>query len=301
VTLRRFYVIFVQGTKPFARDVALKNFGSFGAWSPRRSKIFGTIPKPYILYCTFWLIRILGYHKFESFVTPTMKYLAIALTTLFMIDMPCLAQDSAACVTETESLMDNNLAVESAYDALEDSLEAAISANPETYCSILNKKCSINVGDFSSSLKTTCEAEAGQFVEKDVTATCGGILSSVSTSGFTIVAEAAPLCAGTSCDPDAIPTAIEAYFNTTVSDIVDEVSDVFLGNLQCSLQIGSGSGGSGGGDTAAPGATPAPNSGGESAPAPTPSGAASTPTSGAQATTIWVGAAGVTLVSSILM
>jgi hypothetical protein len=44
-----------------------------------------------------------------------MKSLAAFLTILSMFVMPCLAQDDAACVTETKALVDNNQAVEGAY------------------------------------------------------------------------------------------------------------------------------------------------------------------------------------------
>jgi hypothetical protein len=198
-----------------------------------------------------------------------MKYLVTVLTILSMVVMPCLAQDDAACVSETNALMDDNQAIGDAYDAMETALKVAITGGPMDFCDIGRAECSINVGSYSSSLKTTCDAENGQIVESNVNATCSGdVLTNVTQSEFAITVEAAPLCAGKSCDPTAIPTEIEDQFTTIFETILAEINTAFDGTLECISQIEP----------------------------------ATSATSGALATTIWVSAAaGATLVASILM
>jgi hypothetical protein len=213
-----------------------------------------------------------------------MKSLAAFLTILSMVVMPCLAQDDAACVTETKALVDNNQAVEGAYKDMQSDLEVALKANPFSFCNVLNAECTINIQDYSSDLKTTCEAESGQLVEEDLVATCSGKVSDVTIpNDFTVTVLNAPLCAGVSCDPAALPSEIKNQIKTILDDVVKEIEAAVNGTtLMCDIQIGDG------------GANATPGDGGEATSAPAT-------TSGSQATTIWVIAASVTLMSSILM
>jgi hypothetical protein len=236
----------------------------------------------------------------------TMKNFAAILSILSIVVTPCLAQfDNATCVSETASLSDN-LAVEAAYDAMGSALKADLKSDATQFCSVISLTCTIDIGEYSSSLKTTCEAQGGQLVERDLSKTCSG---TVTGRDLKIVAEAAPLCAGASCDPTALPAGVEAGLEAVIGVIVDGVSLVFPGNLTCDVQIaptsaGSGSGGGDGTPTTtepAPAPTSAGSGSGGGDGTPTATEPAPAPTSRAQATTIWVSAASLTLVSFIWM
>jgi hypothetical protein len=269
-----------------------------------------------------------------------MKNFAAILSILSIVVTPCLAQDEAACVNETASLATNQ-AVTDAYQAMFDEVEAAVTANPLQFCDISSRTCTIDVGEYTSSLKTTCEAQGGQLVEREVNATCSGTVSGIPITGFEVATEGVPLCAGASCDPGALPDEVLNGLEGVVEEIVSGINLAFDGSLVCEFEIGSGSGGGGdttpsptpSGDGTSPTITPtAPGSGGgggsgeetavptgeETAvptgdgsetgttPPPTPSGDGSAPTptkptSGAQAATVWVSATCLTLVSFIWM
>jgi hypothetical protein len=169
----------------------------------------------------------------------TMKNLSTVLTILSMVVMPCLvvAQNNATCVTETNALLDSTPAVEAAYADMQTALENDLKANPTSFCDILNRECSINVGAYSADLKTTCEAEDGQLVEKDLVATCNGNVGGVPLNDFLINVFKAPLCAGASCDPDDLPDEIENDIESILTDVVKEIEAVVGGNLKCTVQI----------------------------------------------------------------
>jgi hypothetical protein len=198
-----------------------------------------------------------------------MKNFAAILIILSIVFTPCLAQDEAACVNETASLAANQ-AVMDAYQAMAQALLDDLYDNVLQFCNVFSQNCTLDVGEYTSSLKTTCEAQGGQLVERNVDGTCNGDVAGIPLTDFEIAVDGAPLCAGISCDPSAIPAEIEGGLETVAQDIVVGVNIALDGNLECDFEIGSGS-------------TP------------------TAPTSGAQATTVWVSAACLTLVSFIWM
>lgn len=195
-----------------------------------------------------------------------MKNLATIFTILFMAVTPSLAFDNATCVTETKELASNQ-AIKGAYADVQASLESDLKTNPLDFCNIINAECKVNIQAYSANLSSACEAEGGQLVEKDLTATCNGNLAGTPIpDDFQVLVFDAPLCAGASCDPSALPSEIETEMKSVLEDVVTEVNTAINGNLKCDVSInGDGT------------------------------------TSGVQATAIWTSAAGVALLSSIMM
>jgi hypothetical protein len=203
-----------------------------------------------------------------------MKNLATVLTIMSMVIMPCLvvAQNDTDCVTETKALLDTNQAVKAAYAELQTVLEADLKKDPTAYCNILGGKCDINIGAHSANLTSTCVAEGGQLVEKDLVATCSGKVQNIPIpDGFTVNVFKAPLCAGASCDPDDLPSEIENQIPDIVDDVVKEIEAAVGGTLMCDVEVvGEGN-------------------------------STSLPTSGVQAAAALTTAAGVTFLSFIVM
>jgi hypothetical protein len=197
-----------------------------------------------------------------------MKNFAVIFSILSIVVTPCFAQGDDECVSETTELSSNQAVID-AYDAMAATLGANLTADPFEFCDIGSTECNFDLGEYTSSFKITCKAEGGQIVERDVNASCNGF-AVVPHTDFDIVVEGAPICVGMSCDPTAIPAEIEAEVETVVEDIVANINLAVNGNLTCDFEIDDSGGG-----------------GGEIA------------TSGAQATTFWMSAAGIILVSSI--
>jgi exo-beta-1,3-glucanase (GH17 family) len=145
--------------------------------------------------------------------------------------------NSAACVTETEALVANQ-AVQGAYSDLQTALEGDLKETPLAFCNLLDAECIINVGPYSSNLKTSCEAQSGQLVGKNLSATCNGELSGFPIpDNFSILVFETPLCTGASCDPNALPSELEAQFKAVVEDVVDEISAALGDGLECVTNV----------------------------------------------------------------
>ena len=206
-----------------------------------------------------------------------MKNPATIFTILFMAVTPSLAAlnnatfNNATCITETKSLTTTQV-VMSAYAGVQASLENDLKANPFQFCDIVNAQCTINIQPYSANLTSSCEAEGGQVVERDLTATCNGnVMGAPIPNDFTVLVYKAPLCAGESCDPSALPADLETQLETVLKDVVGQVNAAISGSLTCDVSI-----------------NPVDNGGG-------------TTTSGVQATTIWISITGVALLSSFIM
>jgi glucan 1,3-beta-glucosidase len=170
--------------------------------------------------------------------TATSPSSTMSPTSVFLATIsPGFDFDDAACVTETEALVSNQ-AVQSAYSDMQTALEDDLQGNPMTFCNVVDAECSINIGAYSSSLKSTCAAQSGQLVGKNLTATCSGEVSGFPIpDNFSIRVFQAPLCAGASCDPNALPSELEAQIKTVLEDVVDEIDTALGGGLVCVVNV----------------------------------------------------------------
>jgi hypothetical protein len=217
-----------------------------------------------------------------------MKNFAAILIILSIVVTPCLAEDESACKTESTTLAKNQAVIDG-YQNMTDGLADGLS-NEDFDCDITSLECSISVAGYTANLETVCEENNGIMVESEVVATCSGEVTNVPVTDLMTMVVGVPLCVGASCDPRDLPADVESGFVTVFDDsILPEIDQIYKGSLECEVKTEGGSetvgpSSDGGGPSGDGGGTPPPS-----------------PTSGAQATAIWVSAAGLTLVSSIWM
>lgn len=166
-----------------------------------------------------------------------MKNLATLLTILSIILCPAASEEDATCIAESAALV-TSAAVSGPYAALRTAIETDVTEDFMQFCSVIKRTCTLDVADYSQALEAACVAEGGQIVSKEAYLDCTGKLMNIPIpGGIDVDIFNIPGCVGASCDPQNLPAAIEAVFDTAVEEVAKEVetaveqSDITCGGV----------------------------------------------------------------------
>jgi len=141
-------------------------------------------------------------------------------------------------------------------------------ANFTDFCSIFQRKCTIDLAQYSSNLQQACQA-ATATVEVDdgsgsgsMTTTTNGqfhdyeIVIECRTDTFapdaieipgSVQLDNVPTCIGQSCDPTDLPSEITELLNQLLQTLTAEINNQLGDSFVCQSNMNGGSGGGGGG------------------------------------------------------
>lgn len=161
--------------------------------------------------------------KLFTFMLTIVVSIAFSPTTVLAQTTDAPASDDAACITESVALISGE-SVRGPYEDLRTAIETDVKADFMQFCSVIQRKCTVNVADYSSALESACTAEGGQIVSKQATLDCSGKLMNVPIpGGIDIVILNIPGCVGASCNAQDLPDEILAVFNMAVEQVATEV------------------------------------------------------------------------------
>ena len=159
--------------------------------------------------------------------------IAVLLIFLLVLVTPAVAQDE--CVTGTNALL-NNTAYVTAYEDMVATIQAELASNYNTFCTTEGGsiKCSVNVQAYSKEgVLKVCIDQGGQSISGDVKLTCSGAVQGFQVQSFAFDLFRVPVCIDASCDPNNVPTEIEAIFNNVADGVVSNIENALGDGVQC--------------------------------------------------------------------
>jgi hypothetical protein len=172
-----------------------------------------------------------------------------ALTVLVLLVAATHAQDysandeeeqQAACVLETAALQSDS-GVEAAMREMQDSIATAIQDDFFQFCSVFQRSCTVDLNDYSESVRTACTEAEGQVATQsgEQGLECNGkVLGIPIPGGVEVSFSNVPTCVGPSCDPDNLPSVVEETIQKVLSDEVAPVVEEGLQDGNCTSVSG---------------------------------------------------------------
>jgi len=145
----------------------------------------------------------------------------------------CQAQNTttfneADCTSETTSL-NTDPTIEAAVSDLQTQVSTAVQDDFFSFCSILDRACTVDIDNYSSELQTSCNEAGGQIARRSASLECRGKVVGVPIPGGVELKFAnIPACVGTSCDPDNLPQVVV----DAVDAVLQQVETVVEGGLE---------------------------------------------------------------------
>eukprot|EP00545_Synedropsis_sp_CCMP1620_P010176 CAMPEP_0119017248 /NCGR_PEP_ID=MMETSP1176-20130426/15916_1 /TAXON_ID=265551 /ORGANISM="Synedropsis recta cf, Strain CCMP1620" /LENGTH=188 /DNA_ID=CAMNT_0006970915 /DNA_START=60 /DNA_END=622 /DNA_ORIENTATION=+ len=159
-----------------------------------------------------------------------MRLLFVVLMCLLQA---ALSQDDA-CTTESATL-NLNEDISSAVSALQTEASGVLQSFTD-YCRVFPPSCVANLADLDSHAELTvvCIDQGGQIVARDVGLKCTGKISGIPIpGGFTVETQNFPACVGASCDPNALPSAVEGVFGSVLDGAGAEIENALGDGANC--------------------------------------------------------------------
>mmetsp|Transcript_18541 Transcript_18541/g.22262 ORF Transcript_18541/g.22262 Transcript_18541/m.22262 type:complete len:206 (-) Transcript_18541:97-714(-) len=143
------------------------------------------------------------------------------------------------CNAETVEI-NTNADVLKASTSLRDEVEKLLTADAfADFCSIIRRKCTLDLADYSSEMKTQCATIGGQFVELDQKLGCDGqIVGSLSIPGSVEILNV-PGCIGQSCDSQNFTSDIQDTLTTLITDAEEEIEKALGDRIDCEPSSGN--------------------------------------------------------------
>jgi len=135
------------------------------------------------------------------------------------------AYDEEACNSETTSL-NTDPVVQAAVVDLKDTIFAAVQDDFFQFCSVFQRKCTVNLNDYSTALQSNCTAAGGQIATSSARLDCTGKVMGVPIPGGVGVEFAnIPACVGRSCDTSRLPAVVVDSLDQILLQVETEVEN----------------------------------------------------------------------------
>ena len=169
----------------------------------------------------------------KNIPSPLGRALALIALLLLVLTTPTRANETAsdACATETAALQLDS-AVQGALNDMRQSITSAMQEDFFQFCSILQRACTVDLSEYSTSLPTACADAGGQIANQTapIGLECQGkVLGIPIPGGVEVRFENLPTCVGPTCDPDNLPLLVEETVRQLLNE---EVEPVIENNLQ---------------------------------------------------------------------